>query len=154
MKLWLAKVSRGDRIGLVPTDAESQSAISRLGDGECRMFEEVRVRDLRSHKRYWLIMTRIAEHVDSIEIDDGVWMPIRSKEDVHTAMKLITGLYDTLPVAGTNYAVRIPKSTDFARMTPDEWEEFLPRVLDAVHAKILPHVPIPSVEHDLARLAS
>lgn len=150
MKLWLAKHGRG----FLPADEESEKLHARMEVGECKLFEEIRVRDVRSHKRYWLLMTRIAEHVESIEIDDGVWMPIRNKEDAHTAMKLITGLYDTLPVAGTNFAVRIPKSTDFARMTPDEWDSFLPRVLDAVHVKVLPHVPLASVEHDIARLAS
>ncbi len=147
MKGWLTKHGRG----FLPADEESEALHRRMEIGEAAYFEQVRVRDARSFKRYWLLMTRIAENVESIEIDEGVWMPIRRKEDAHTAMKLITGLYDTLPVVGTPFAIRVPKSTSFKEMTPDEWDAFLPRVLDAVHEKVLPGI---EASEDLMRLAS
>ncbi len=151
MKIWLARHHES----LVCTDEESLRVIRRLGEGECQCFERIAVRDPVAHRRYWGLMTMIGHHVDRIEIDrirkEPVYMPIFSKDNAHTAMKLCTGLYDTLPVGGTAYAVRVPKSTTFKEMTPDEWLAYFPRVMDVVVERVLPEVEIPEVQTEMLK---
>lgn len=143
MKIWLAR--HGD--SLIATDEESLRVIRRIGQGECQYFSRVAVRDPVAHRRYWGLMQLIANNVDQIEIDCirkvPVYMPIFNKDNAHTAMKLCTGHYDTLPLGGSHYAVRVPRSTNFEEMTPDEWLAYWPRVLDVVQSKVLPGVEIP-----------
>jgi hypothetical protein len=51
-----------------------------------------------------------------------------------------------LPVGGTDYAVRVPKSTDFERMTREEWAAYWPKVIDVLVEKAAPEF-----DNDLAR---
>lgn len=140
---------------LVATDTESERIIRRLDEGECQLFKRITVRDPVAHRRYWGLMSMIGHHVDQIEIDclrgQPVYMPIFGKENAHTAMKLCTGHYDTLPVGGTHYAVRVPKPTNFEDMSPDEWLAYWPRVMDVVEHKVFPEVEIPEVQIEMMK---
>lgn len=151
MKVWFARVNDA----LISTDEESLKVIRRMEPGECQCFERIGARDPVAHRRYWALMTMIAGHVDRIEIDrlgkQPVYMPIFNKENAHTAMKLCTGLYDTLPVGGTDYCVRVPKSTSFKEMTPDEWMAYWPRVMDVVMERVFPEIEIPEVQTELMK---
>ncbi len=104
------------------------------------------------------MLSRIAEHLTqfNVSLDDRVeaFMPIASAEDLHTAIKLVTGHCHTHAVTGSRYILRIPKSTDFESMTADEWAEYYPKVLTAIHERALPQIEAADVEEDLARLAS
>jgi hypothetical protein len=151
LRIWLAR----HQDSLIATDEESLRVIRRLGPGECQCFNRVAVRDPVAHRRYWGLMTMIAHHVDRIEIDrirkDPVYIPIFTKDNAHTAMKLCTGHYDTLPVGGTAYAVRVPRSTNFEDMSPDEWAAYWPRVMDVVEHKVFPEVEIPEVQTEMLK---
>lgn len=126
-----------------------------MNEGECQYFKRIAVRDPVAHRRYWGLMTKIGDHVEQIEIDrirnEPVYMPIFNEGNAHTAMKLCTGHYETLPVGGTHYAVRIPKPTNFEEMTPDEWAAYWPRVMDVVMAKVFPEVEIPEVQTEMMK---
>jgi hypothetical protein len=141
--------------GLFPTDEDSRKAIARLDDGECKAFKPIGVRDPVMHRRYWALMTDLAKKVRRIEIDrlggQPVYMPIFTKENAHTAMKLCTGLYDTLPVGGSDYCVRVPHSTGFNEMTPDEWLLYWPEVLNVCVEKVAPEIEIPEARDDMLR---
>ncbi len=151
MKIWLARQHNS----LIATDEDGLRVIHRLGEGECQCFNRVTVRDPVAHRRYWGLMTMIGHHVDRIEIDrirkEPVYMPIFNKDNAHTAMKLCTGHYDTLPVGGTHYAVRVPKSTNFEDMSSDEWLAYFPRVMDVVCSKVFPEVEIPEVQTEMLK---
>lgn len=129
---WFARVSDS----LISTDDDSLKAIRRMDEGECKAFRPVGVRDPVEHRRYWAMMGLVGKHCRRIEIDrlgkNPVYMRVHCKEDAHTAMKFCTGLYDTLPVGGTDYAIRVPKSTDFERMTTEEWAAYWPKVIDVL----------------------
>jgi hypothetical protein len=107
-------------------------------------------------------MGRLAEHVTQVNIrelgDDSppVMMPVSDAESLHTALKFICGLCEkyTIESGGETHIVRVPKSTNFQQMTPDEWAAYWPRVLDGVHQRVLPEVGSRFIEDDLARLAS
>jgi hypothetical protein len=151
MKIFLAR--HGD--SLVSTDEESLRVIRRIGEGECQYFKRIAVRDGVAHRRYWGLMRLIANNVDQIEIDRirgvPVYMPVFNEQNAHTAMKLCTGHYDTLPLGGSHYAVRVPKATNFEDMTPDEWLAYWPRVLDVVQEKVLPGVSVPTAEFEMLK---
>lgn len=140
---------------LISTDEDSLKVIRRMEPGECKAFRVIGVRDSVAHRRYWVMCNETAKNVKRIEIDrvggQPVFMRIFTKEDVHTAMKLCTGLYDVLPVGGTDYAIRVPRSTDFERMTPEEWALYWPRVLEVLLDKVAPDIEIPEARDDMLR---
>lgn len=148
-EVWFAR----NNDALIPTDEDSVKTIRRLGQGECKAFRPVGVRDPQSHRRYWVLQTMVAKYVKRIEIDrvngQPVYMRIFSKEDAHTAMKLCTGLYDVLPVGGTDYAIRVPRSTDFDRMTPEEWVPYFVNVMEVLLDKVVPHIEIPEARDEM-----
>lgn len=150
MRCWLERTLTGCRAA----DDDSAAVLKRIPLGTT--FEaDVVTRKLRStawHRRYWLLMSMLASNVESVEIEPGIVMLIKSSDDAHTAIKYATGLYDTFAIEGG--VVRLLKSTAFDRMDWDQWTAYWPRVLDAVHHKFLPGVSIPDVEQEIARLAS
>lgn len=150
MKLWFVKTMSG----LAPADDDARAALKRFPIGTS-IEVDVTTRKLRSlqfHRRYWLLMGKIAENIDTITIEPGMTLPVRCAEDVHVAVKYATGLYDSYAIKGG--VVRLLKSTAFDKMDADAWAAYYPRVLDAVHRVILPGVDIAEVEQELARLAS
>jgi hypothetical protein len=150
-EVWFAR--RGEV--LIATDEESRKLIQRLEDAECQCFKRIGVRDLVMHRRYWALMTDLAKKVGRIEIDrvDGepVYMPIRNKDHAHAAMKLCTGLFEALPVGGTHFCVRVPHSTNFESMTPDEWLLYWPTVLEVCVEKVAPEIEIPEARDEMLR---
>lgn len=142
---------------LVPTDDESHAFVRKLGDGEETPFKPLKVRSLPFHRRYWSMISQISQHISEINISLGpavAMMSIQSAYDLHTAIKLITGHCITQHIAGTPYVLRIPKPTNFDEMSADEWSDYYPRVITAIHERALPQVKLPEVEQELARLAS
>lgn len=142
---------------LVPTDDESRAFVRKLGDGEEAPFRPMRVRSLLWHRRYWAMISQISEYITEINISLGpvpVMMPIQTPYDLHTAIKLITGHCITQHIHGTSYVLRIPKPTNFEEMSADEWSQYYPRVISAIHERALPRIRVPEVQEELARTAS
>lgn len=147
MKGYLAKMGRG----FLPSGEDAVRAHARLDDGECVQVKFLRVRDISMHRRYWGLMELCANNCERIEIRPGMDMDVHSKDDVHTAVKLCTGLYNTIFDNDRRPVAMIPKSTSFDEMTADEWAEYWPRVLDVVQEKVLPGVQIPAVETEILK---
>jgi hypothetical protein len=141
--------------GLFQTDEESRKVIERLSDGECQAFKRIGVRDPVMHRRYWALMTDLPKKVRKIEIDrvEGkpAFMDIFHKRHAHAAMKICTGLYDAIPIEGTQFALRVPHSTNFDEMTPDEWLLYWPEVLNVCVEKVAPVIEIPEARDDMLR---
>jgi len=151
MRAWLTRTLAG----CIPADADSAAVLKRIPVGTT--FEtDVITKQSRStafHRRYWLLVSQLAAHVDHVTIDSGVTLPVRCAEDMHVALKYLTGLYDQYVLEGAG-VVRIIRSTAFDKMTAEEWAAHYQRVLDAVHQHVLPGVEIREVEEELGRLAS
>lgn len=137
--------------GFLPASDEAESVRNRMTQGEICWVKVLRVRDPKSHRRYWQLMTLCAENCERIELPYGGVMMINNKNDVHTAIKLCTGLVDTIFDAFGKPAFQIPKSTSYEEMTEDEWAEYWPRVLDVVQAQILPGVSIPEINLNIQK---
>lgn len=150
MEAWVTRTLTG----IAPADEEARKAFDKHAVGTTFPVD-IPVRMTRSlvwHKRYWVLMTMLADNLDQVEVEPELILPIRNKEDAHLAMRYATGLFESFAVKGA--VVRIVKSTAFDAMTADEWTFYWKRVLDAVHAKFLPGVAMGSVEQEIARLAS
>lgn len=150
MRVWLERALNGCK----PADEESAGVLKRIPMGTT--FEaDVVTRRSRSgswHRRYWLLMSLIAENCESVEIEPGVVLPITDSDSAHVACKYLTGLYDSYAVKGG--VVRLLKSTAFDKMSAEEWEAYWVKLLRAVHTTILPGVGLGAVEDEIARLAS
>jgi len=150
VKVWLERTFTGARAA----DAESAEILKRIPIGTT--FEgDIVTQKKRSnawHRRYWALMSMLAENVEQVEIEPGVTLPIRDAEGAHVAMKYLTGLYDSYAIKGG--VVRLLKSTAFEKMSPEQWAAYWRKVLDAVHERLLPGVELPAVEEEIARLAS
>lgn len=137
--------------GFLPASEDAEKVHQRMTQGEIAWVKVLRIRDPVSHRRYWQLMTMCAENCERIELPYGGVMLIHNKDDVHTAIKLCTGLVDTIFDAFGKPAFQIPKSTDYENMTADEWAEYFPRVLDVVAQRVLPGVSTPAVEAEIQK---
>lgn len=150
MEVWLTRTLSG----VVGADDESRAIIEKHKVGTT-FPADIPTRLTRSgawHRKYWALCRLLGDNCESVEVEPGLVLPIRNKDDAHVAIKYITGLFDSYVLPGG--VVRVVKSTAFDRMTPDEWKEYWAKVLDAVHEKFLPGVTIASVEEEIARCAS
>lgn len=141
--------------GLFATDEDGAKVIHRLQEGECDFFKRIGVRDPVMHKRYWALMTSLPKKIRRLEIDrvEGkpAYMDILHKGHAHAAMKICTGLYDAIPIEGTQFALRVPHSTNFDEMTPDEWLLYWPQVLEVCVEKVAPIIEVPEARDDMLR---
>lgn len=141
-------------MGLQPADDDARKAFDKHAMGSTFPID-LPVRVTRSgawHRRYWVLMHLLGSNLDQVEVEPGVVLPIRNKDDAHVAMKYATGLFDSFVTKGG--VIRIVKSTAFDAMTPDAWKIYWAKVLDAVHQKFLPGVELRSVEDEIAKLAA
>lgn len=110
--LWFHKVSRDKKAGLVPDDDKGRALLDRMGDGECCMVKVVRPRSVQWNKLYWSLCETIGENQD----------PQRTKESIDSEIRILSGHYEVMHVAG--HEVRVPNRIAFDRMDGDEWAEY------------------------------
>lgn len=120
VKLWLAKMRRGERVGLVPTDDESRAALQRMGDGECAEVELIRPRNLQWHRMYYGICRAIGQNQEP-EVDEST---------IDNRLRVLAGHYDVMFVEG--HEVRVPKRIAFSKLTGDKWAELWPSLEMAI----------------------
>lgn len=116
MKLWLAKATGRQSVGLVPTDKESDAAIRKLGDGECVEVVIVRPRSVQWNRMYWALCQDIGENQD----------PPRDEDSIDAELRILAGHFDVMYVGA--HEVRVPKRIAFEKMTADEWADYFQRV--------------------------
>jgi hypothetical protein len=121
VKLWFAKVRRGEKAGLIPTDEDSRALVNRLEDGECVEVEIIRPRSLPMHRMYFGICREIGKNQD----------PVRTEDSIDNELRILAGHYEVLYVQG--HEVRYPKRIAFAKLTHDEWMELWPSLELAIN---------------------
>src|SRR5262245_42827802 len=112
-RVYIAKRGRG----FLPACPDSEQLHSKLEVAEVIAIKPLRVRGLKAHRRYWLLMTMCADNCERIEIAPGHFMAVSGKDDVHTAVKLCTGHSTPITDAQGFVVAHIPKSTSFDEMT-------------------------------------
>lgn len=150
MEFWFTRTLTG----AAPADEDCAKALRRYDLGTTFPMD-LATRKSRSgawHRRYWVLCSMLSQHLERVEIEPGMVLPIKDAEDVHVAFKYATGLFDSYALeAGV---VRVIRSTAFDRMTADEWAIYYPKVLDVVHKKFLPGIDGRHIEDEIARIAS
>lgn len=115
MRLWLARVSRGTRVGLVPADEHSEAVVAKMAEGECAQFTLIRPRSLPMHRRYFAICRAIGANQD----------PPRDEESIDHELRILAGHFDSMRLRDRRsnelFEVRTPKRIAFHRLTHDEW---------------------------------
>jgi len=152
VKVWLERTLNGCRA----SDEASSNVLRKFPLGTSFEAEVItrRIRSSAWNRRYWLLMNLLSEHVERVELEEGWMWEIKNDPDrAHTAMKYITGLYDSFAL-DQGVIVRMLKSVAFDKMSPEEWADYWPKALDAVHQKFLRHVELSEIEDEIARLAS
>lgn len=120
MRLWLGKVRRDEKVGLVPTDQVSRAALARIEDGECVQIELVRLRSVQWNKLYWSLCREIGENQD----------PMRDEDSIDAELRILAGHYDVMYFSGRE--VRVPKRIAFDKLSADEWEIYWKRAEVAI----------------------
>lgn len=123
MRLWLAKVHRGQRVGLIATDEITQKIIANMSDGECAVFEMVRPRSVQWHRMYFGICRDIGMNQD----------PPRAEDSIDAELRVRAGHFDVIFVDG--HEVRLPKRIAFAKLGGDEWSALWPSLELAIREK-------------------
>lgn len=120
MKLWFAKVRRGEKAGLIPTDEDSRALVNRLADGECVQVQVIRPRSVQWNRMYWGICRIIGENQD----------PPRDEDSIDAEIRVLAGHFQVMYVGA--HEVRVPKRIAFDKMTADEWAEYFQRAEIAI----------------------
>ena len=114
-RLWFAKVRRGEKAGLIPTDEDSRALVNRLSDGECVQVEAIRPRSVQFNKLYWGLCREIGKHQD----------PPRDEDSIDSELRILAGHYEVMYFDGRE--VRVPKRIAFDKMSADEWNDYFQR---------------------------
>jgi hypothetical protein len=150
-EVWFARSNNA----LIPTDEDSQKVIARLEQGECKAFEEIGIRDPVSFRLYWGgFMTPMAKYLSEVEIDRQDREPVMyalhgDKGRADTATKLAIKHYDESFIGNTGYSIRTPRSISYRRMTPGQWNEYLPKVMEFLLEKVAPNIEVPEARDDM-----
>lgn len=152
MKVFLRKRLDGS---LVPA-CDVSSHLARRIAPETLVQVDWKTRNTRSvqwHRRYWALCTMIYANVEGIDLH-GQRIDFTSPDVVHMTLKGLAGLYDACIVLPDGTRAFLIRSIAFDQMTADEWAQVWPRLLDVVHADVLPAVSRSDIEAEIGRLAS
>lgn len=152
-EVWFAR----NNDALIPTDEDGLKAIRRLEQGECGAWREIGVRDPVSFRLYWGgFMTPMAKYLDEVEIDRQKGKPVmyplhREKKRADTAAKLGTKHFTESFVGDTGYSIRTPDSISYEKMSPADWDKYLPKVMEFLLEMVTPYIEVPEARDDMMR---
>lgn len=135
----VAVIMRRGLRGLEPDNDLSRQAMSKLKLGGAVRVEIKRPRNLAWHRRYWALISLIADNTER-------YVP----EDIHALLKLRCGCRRL--IVDSQGPQWVPDSISFNRMSHEEWVTFWNRVVDYVCAELLPGVSKDTLARELADL--
>jgi hypothetical protein len=151
MEAWVTRTVAG----IAPADEEARKAFDKHVVGSTFPIDvPVRnTRSLRWHRMYWSVMNMLGSNLEKVEVEPGLVLPIRNKDDAHLAMKFATGLFDSYVLEGGG-VVRLVKSTAFDAMTADEWAAHWPKIMDAIEQVFLPGIDSAALRDEIRKAAN
>lgn len=151
MRVFLQKKHDGN---LWPACEKSEKLAAAMQPGDaCEVdWKSRKTRSLQWHKRYWALCTLIWQNVETIRVGEED-IAVKSAEHVHMILKLKAGLYDEMikTSIGTAYII---KSIGFDTMSAEDWADSWKKIVDVVHADILPGIGVRELEDHIARCAT
>lgn len=141
--------------GLAPGCETSEALMRKLGIGEAIEvdWKTRNTRSVRWHRRYWALCNMIYQNVERITVAGEV-IEFNSVDKVHLTLKGLAGLVDGVIVLPTGERAYLIRSIAFDAMTAEEWADAWKKIVDVVHAKILPNVSIAEIENQIAEVAA
>ena len=122
--------------GLEPADSAAAESIGTLPVGGMVMVEVVRARNLRHHRKWWVLMSLIADNLDGV-----------TAETVCDVIKI--GIAHVHTVKTKRGLVHISKSVSFASMDQTEFDAFYQQAVHYIVADVLPGVNSSDLEREV-----
>ena len=119
---------------LFAADADSESYIMKLKQGDVVKAQVTRPRSIKQHRLLWSILNEIIKHQPEPEV-------YKDSKQLLKALKIATGHFEVLTTI-EGHKVEMPLSIDFASLPQDEFNEWFNRALDIIFKHILPHDPV------------
>ena len=123
--------------GFEPVCEKAWSAFKSVKLGEEVSFKMHRPRNLKHHRKYWILMQIVAENSDDFE----------SPEMVHYAIRAAMGRGKWIQPAKATRQIFIPESISFASMDQDEFNEFYSKAVNVVIKHFMQGLTPEQIEH-------
>jgi hypothetical protein len=128
--------------GFVADDEAAANSMRRIPVGTTVRCEIVKPRSASQLRMYWAMCSLVAmNHAE-----------LQTREQVDQALRLLTGHVDLVKVGGQT--LQLPRRIAFAKLSQDEWTEYLSRAKDAVCEHLLPGVDGNEIQNEILRLAA
>ncbi len=121
---------------LEPADDTGKAAIASLRHGELVMVEVRRARNIRHHRKWWALMSLIADNLAGV-----------TAETVCDVIKI--GVGHVHAVKTKRGMVSIPKSISFAAMDQAEFDRFYDHAVHYIASDVLPGVSSADLEREV-----
>ena len=122
--------------GLEPVDSAAAESIATLPVGGMVMVEVTRARNIRHHRKWWALMSLIADNLPGVSAETVCDMIKIGVGHVH-AVKTKRGM------------VSIPKSISFAAMDQAEFDRFYDHAVHYIASDVLPGVSSADLEREV-----
>jgi hypothetical protein len=128
--------------GFVADDEAAAHSMRRIPVGTTVRCEIVKPRSLAQLRMYWAMCNLVASNHAELQ----------TREQVDQALRLLTGHVDLVKVG--DQVLKLPRSIAFAKLSQDEWAEYLSRAKDAVCEHLLPGVDGNEIQNEILRIAA
>lgn len=114
---------------LRPVDESGEDALRKLGQGELVEIEIKRRRNVKHHRKFWLLMSLVHNNLD------GERYP--TVEDLVSAVKIAAGHRTIIELPNGDVGF-IPKSIAFHKMDQGDFDGFYDKVCDLICKHFIP----------------
>lgn len=128
--------------GFTPDSDAAMAFAQRVRLGEFVTLDGKRPRNIRHHRKYWKLLSVIADNHDRFDTPDKAAL----------AIKYLAGHGDFVPVKGGEETLFVPGSISFAAMDQVAFDGFYDRALAAVCRHILPGMSQQELREEIERL--
>lgn len=129
--------------GLRPVDEAGEEALRHVKNGDIVQIEVKKKRNIRFHRRYWLLISKVWENVDH---DD-----YPTVDNLSDTVKLCVGVREQLIMPDGEVSYK-PGSIAFHNMDQIQFSEFYDRVCDLLARRFLPGVTSDELRHEVELL--
>lgn len=126
---------------LMPVDDIAEEALAKIKYGEEVAIEIKKPHNLKLFRRYWALVNIVFTNQDRYE----------TREQVHTALKLASGVYEQIELPG-GHIFKVPGSIEFDKMDAIEFAQFWDRVCDVIAKHFLPGITNAWLQEEVEKL--
>lgn len=128
--------------GFIPDDEASAELVRKFKVGETYKAEVTKPRNLKMHKRYWVLVTTVFQNCDQFA----------SIDQCHQYLKLRAGHCTQVVSKATGEVFLVPDSIAFDKMDDAAFMEFWQKITQVVCTEIIPGLNADDLAHELEKL--